>query len=46
MMRDLQSSGAAFTASNAGRRAAPVDGSVNYTRENVSLSSGFQWKVP
>ena len=27
-------------------RAAPVDGSVSYTRENVSLTSGFQWKVP
>ena len=27
-------------------RAAPVDGSVSYTRENVSLGSGFQWKVP
>ena len=27
-------------------RAAPVDGSVNYTRENVSLGAAFQWKVP
>jgi len=27
-------------------RAAPVDGSVSYTRENVSLGSAFQWKVP
>ena len=27
-------------------RAAPVDGSVSYTRENITLGSGFQWKVP
>ena len=27
-------------------RAAPVDGSVSYTRENVTLGSGFTWSVP
>jgi hypothetical protein len=27
-------------------RAAPVDGSVSYTRENVVLGQGFSWKVP
>ena len=27
-------------------RAAPVDGSVSYTRENVTLGSGFAWSVP
>jgi hypothetical protein len=27
-------------------RAAPVDGSVNYTRENVTLGSGFSWTLP
>jgi hypothetical protein len=34
------------TGSSVTLRAAPVDGSVNYTRENVSLAAGFQWKVP
>ena len=27
-------------------RAAPVDGSVNYTRENVTLGQGYTWRVP
>lgn len=27
-------------------RAAPVDGSVNYTRENVTLGGGATWSVP
>ena len=27
-------------------RAAPVDGSVSYTRENVTLGSGSTWSVP
>jgi hypothetical protein len=27
-------------------RAAPVDGSVSYTKENVVLSSGYVWRVP
>ena len=27
-------------------RAAPVDGSVSYTRENIALGSGYQWRVP
>lgn len=27
-------------------RAAPVDGSVNYTRENVVLGQGYSWRVP
>ena len=27
-------------------RAAPVDGSVSYTRENVVLGQGFTWRVP
>ena len=27
-------------------RAAPVDGSSNYTRENVTLGSGFSWTLP
>jgi hypothetical protein len=27
-------------------RAAPVDGSVSYTRENVVLAQGFTWRVP
>ena len=27
-------------------RAAPVDGSVSYTRENVALGSGATWSVP
>lgn len=27
-------------------RAAPVDGSVSYTRENVTLGQGVTWRVP
>ena len=27
-------------------RAAPVDGSVNYTKENVVLGQGYAWQVP
>lgn len=27
-------------------RAAPVDGSVNYSRDNVVLGAGFAWTVP
>lgn len=27
-------------------RAAPVDGTVSYTRENVVLGQGFTWRVP
>jgi hypothetical protein len=27
-------------------RAAPVDGSVSYTRENIVLGSGFAWRLP
>jgi hypothetical protein len=27
-------------------RAAPVDGSVSYTRENVVLAQGYTWRVP
>lgn len=27
-------------------RAAPVDGSVSYTRENVVLGQGYTWRVP
>ncbi len=27
-------------------RAAPVDGSVNYSRDNVVLGTGFAWTVP
>jgi hypothetical protein len=27
-------------------RAAPVDGSVSYTRENVVLARGVTWRVP
>lgn len=27
-------------------RAAPIDGSVNYSRDNVVLGTGFAWTVP
>jgi hypothetical protein len=27
-------------------RAAPVDGTVSYTRENVVLAPGYTWRVP
>lgn len=27
-------------------RAAPVDGTINYTRENIALGSGYTWSVP
>lgn len=27
-------------------RAAPVDGSVSFTRENVTLGGGYTWRVP
>ena len=27
-------------------RAAPVDGSVSYTRENIVLGAGYVWRVP
>ena len=27
-------------------RAAPVDGSASYTRENIVLSNGLQWRLP
>lgn len=27
-------------------RAAPVDGSVSYTRENVTLGGAYTWRVP
>jgi len=27
-------------------RAAPVDGTVSYTRENVVLGQGYTWRVP
>jgi hypothetical protein len=27
-------------------RAAPVDGSVSYTRENIVLGQGYVWKLP
>ena len=27
-------------------RATPVDGSLNYTRDNVVLGTGFAWTVP
>ncbi|MBV9879872.1 MAG: hypothetical protein JO180_05210 [Gemmatirosa sp.] len=27
-------------------RAAPVDGSVSYTKENVVLGQGYAWQVP
>jgi hypothetical protein len=27
-------------------RAAPIDGSISYTRENVALGQGYAWRVP